>query len=141
MLTGHGPVKRSDSTDLMAGATMDTGALIAIERGSPRMQALIDEAAAAGVDVAVPAAVLGQAWRGTQRQALLARFFRLANVDVVVLDESAARTAGVLCGRAGSNDIVDASVVVCARLRRHSVVTSDPNDLARLDPELRLLQP
>lgn len=105
------------------------------------MQALIDEAVAAGADLAVPAAVLGQAWRGTQRQALLARFLRLAIVDVVALDEPAARTAGVLCGRAGTDDIVDASVVVCARLRRHSVVTSDPSDLARLDADLRLLAP
>lgn len=120
---------------------MDTGALIAIERGRPRMQALIDEAATAGADLAVPAAVLGQAWRGTQRQALLARFLRLAIVDVVALDEPAARTAGVLCGRAGTVDVVDASVVVCARLRRHSVVTSDPRDLSRLDADLRLLAP
>ena len=125
----------------MAGVTLDAGALIAIERGGPRMQALIDEAVAAGADVAVPAAVLGQAWRGTQRQALLARFLRLAIVDVVSLDEPAARTAGVLCGRAATDDIVDASVVVCARLRRHSVVTSDRSDLSRLDPDLRLLAP
>lgn len=125
----------------MAGTTLDTGALIAIERGRPRMQALIDEAVAAGVPMAVPVAVLGQSWRGTPRQALLSRFLRLAIVDVVVLDEPAARAAGVLCGRAGTDDIVDASVVVCARLRRHSVITSDPRDLARLDSDLVLLQP
>ena len=85
--------------------------------------------------------MLGQAWRETQRKALLARFLRLAIVDVVSLDEPAARTAGVLCGRAGTDDIVDASVIVCARLRRHSVVTSDRSDLSRLDPDLRLLAP
>ena len=125
----------------MAGVTLDAGALIAIERGRPRMQALIDEAVAAGAEVAVPAAALGQAWRGTQRQALLARFLRLAIVDVVALDEPAARAAGVLGGRAGTDDIVDASVVVCAGLRRHAVVTTDASDLARLDPDLRLLAP
>jgi hypothetical protein len=48
----------------VADVTLDTGALIAIERGDPRMQALLDEAAAVGADLAVPAGVLAQAWGG-----------------------------------------------------------------------------
>jgi hypothetical protein len=31
------------------------------------------------------------------------------------------------------------SVVICARVRGHSVVTGDPDDLAALDPALRLV--
>jgi hypothetical protein len=46
----------------VAGVTLDTGALIAIERGDPRLHALLDEAAAIGADLAVPAAVVAQAW-------------------------------------------------------------------------------
>ncbi len=125
----------------MAGVTLDTGALIAIELGHPRIQALIDEAFVAGATVAVPAGVLAQAWRGSSRQAVLARFLRLPIVEVVPLDEPGARAAGVLCGRAGTHDVVDASVVLCARRRQHAVVTGDSADLARLDPGLRLLQP
>lgn len=125
----------------MSGATLDTGALIAIERGSRRMQALLDEAAVADAVLAVPAGVVGQAWRGQPRQARLARFLRQPNVDVVALDEPAARAAGVLCGRAATNDVVDASVVLCARQRQHDVVTSDPGDLRVLDPTLRFLEP
>ncbi|MDQ4089714.1 MAG: PIN domain-containing protein [Actinomycetota bacterium] len=125
----------------MAGVTLDTGALIAIERGSRRMQALLDEAAVAGEVVAVPAGALAQAWRGQPRQARLARLLRQRMVDVVALDEPTARAAGVLCGRAATSDVVDASVVICARQLRHVVVTSDAADLRRLDPSARLLEP
>jgi PIN domain len=122
----------------VSGATLDAGALIGIERGDRRMQALLDEATAAGLSFAVPAGALGQAWRGSPRQARLARFLRLPNVTVVPLDGPAARAAGALCGRAGTNDVVDASVVVCARLHDDVVVTSDPDDLRVLDPRLRI---
>jgi predicted nucleic acid-binding protein len=121
------------------GITLDTGALIAVERGDRRLQALLDEATATGSDLAVPAGVIAQAWRGSLRQARLARFLALSSVTAVVLDEPEARAAGALCGRAGTADVVDASVVICARARAHSVVTGDPDDLAALDPALRLV--
>ncbi len=124
----------------MSGATLDAGALIAIERGEPRLQALLDEAAAAGLGIAVPAGVIAQAWRGSSRQARLARFLALSAVTTVPLDEPEARAAGVLCGRTGTSDVVDASVVICARARGHAVVTGDPGDLAALDPALRLVR-
>ncbi len=123
----------------MAGVTLDTGALIAIERGDPRLQALLDEAHAAGADLAVPAGVVAQAWRGGTRQARLARFLRLATVTVIPLDDPGARAAGALCGHASTSDVVDASVVICARDRDHAVISSDPGDLAALDPTLRII--
>lgn len=123
----------------MAGLTLDTGALIAIDRGDRRLQALLDEAAAARAELAVPAGVIGQAWRSGS-QARLARFLGLEIVSAVPLDEREARAAGVLCGRAGTADVIDASVVICARARGHAVVTGDPEDLAALDPSLRLVE-
>ena len=123
----------------MAGVTLDTGALIAIERGDPRLQALLDEAAAVGAGLAVPAGVLAQAWRGSARQVRLARFLALPIVEVVAFDEPEARAAGTLCGRVGTADVIDASVVVCARTRGHVVITGDPDDLAALDASLRLV--
>lgn len=123
----------------MAGVTLDTGALISIERGDPRLQALLDEAHAAGADLVVPAGVVAQAWRGGSRQARLARLLRLATVTVVPLDEPQARAAGALCAHTNTDDIVDASVVICARDRDHAVISSDPDDLAALDPTLRIV--
>jgi len=99
---------RSGWVDLVAGVTLDTGALIAIERGDRRLQAIIDEAAIAGAEIAVPAGVVAQAWRGSARQARLSRFLALDAVICVPLDEPEARAAGALCGRAGTADIVDA---------------------------------
>ena len=46
------------------------------------------------------------------------------------------RAAGVLYGRTGTSDVVDASAALCARERDHHVDTSDPQDSAVLDPEL-----
>ncbi len=124
----------------LAGVTFDTGALIAIERGEPRLQALLDEASVAGADIAVPAGVIAQAWRGSLRQARLARFLALKIVTAVPLDEAEARATGALCGRTGTSDVVDASVVICARGRGHMVVTGDRDDLAALDPALGLVE-
>jgi predicted nucleic acid-binding protein len=120
------------------GVTLDTGALIGIERGQRRMQALLEEATVVGLSFSVPAAVLAQAWRGSPRQARLMHFLGLGNVSVVPLDEASARATGVLCGRAGTSDIVDASVVICARTRDTVVITSDPEDIRRLDPLVRI---
>lgn len=85
--------------------------------------------------------MVAQAWRGQPRQARLVRFLRQRNVEAVQLDDPLARAAGVLCGRTGSDDVVDVSVVLCARQRHHVVVTSDPDDLRLLDPTLRLVEP
>jgi hypothetical protein len=57
---------------------------------------------------------------------------------VPALDEVLAEAVGVLCGRAGSSDVIDASVVLVARREGAVVVTSDVDDLRRLDPGLRL---
>jgi hypothetical protein len=60
-------------------------------------------------------------------------------VNVAALGEAEAKAAGVLCGRTGTTDVIDASVVITARLSRKAVVTSDADDLRRLDPHLSLM--
>ncbi len=83
--------------------------------------------------------MIAQAWRGSKRQARLARFLGLGTVTAVALDEPAARAAGLLCALTDTADIVDASVVVCARERGHAVMTADEGDLRALDPRLPLV--
>jgi hypothetical protein len=121
------------------GLTLDAGALIGWEKRSHPVRAVIDAARRRKWVVAVPAGVLAQVWRDGARQVLLARLVTAPPVEVVPLDEHGARAAGELCGRLGHADIVDASVVLCARRRGHVVVTSDPGDLARIDPNLPLI--
>lgn len=116
---------------------LDAGALIAIERADRDTAAVIEAARQDGREVVVPAGVVGQAWRGgVGRQARLARFLGAPDVLVDALTDAGARAAGVLCGVARTADVVDASVVISARLRHATVVSSDRDDLRALDPAL-----
>lgn len=116
--------------DRMTGVAYDSGALIAAERGERRMwarhRALLLRR---GVPV-VPAPVVAQCWRGTPRQAQLARL--LAGCQVEPLDDTRARATGTLVGRAGISDIVDACVVEGALRRRDLVISSDEGDLTAI---------
>lgn len=123
----------------MSGTTLDGGALIALERGSKRMIALVERAIAHGSTLTVPTTVIAQAWRDGSRQPRIARLLRSRVTEVVVLDELTARAVGVICGLSGVADVVDVSVAVCARKRGQAVVTSDPVDIGAIDPTLTLL--
>lgn len=123
----------------MPGLTLDAGALIAFERNDRRVVALIARTLEHGHGLAVPAGVVGQVWRDGRRQARLARLLGAADTEVVTLDDRRARDAGQLCGVRRTADIVDASVVLCARTRGHRIVTSDADDLRRLDASIPLI--
>lgn len=117
---------------------LDAGALIAFERGDARMRALLREGLKTGVRFVIPAGALGQAWRGTARQAPLRALVGGRTTVVVPLDQLLAEAAGVLCGRTRTSDVVDASVVLVARQQRAVVVTSDVGDLRHLDATVPL---
>lgn len=119
--------------------TLDAGALIAFERRDRRMEVIVHTARTRGDRLAVPAGVLAQVWRDGRTQAELAMLLRLPFVDVVPLTAVDAKLAGQACALAGTADIVDASVVVVAGRQGGHVVTSDPDDLRRLDPTLPLV--
>jgi len=121
------------------GIVLDTGALIALERGDKRMIALLHRALAQGRAFRVPAGVVGQAWRNSGVQVTLARFLRSEEVEIVPLDEQLVRACGELCGAASAWDVIDASVVIVARERMDLIVTSDPGDLRRLDPAAQII--
>jgi hypothetical protein len=83
--------------------------------------------------------VVGQVWRDGRRQARLATLLGGPRVEVEPLDDHRARAAGQLCGVRGTEDIIDASVVLCARTRKHQILTGDVDDLLRLDPNADLI--
>ena len=124
----------------MAGVTMDTGGLIALERNDRRVVALLVRARETGARLTVPATALAQAIRQPERQARLARLVRQPTTDVVVLDRVDATNVGRLLAASGTADVVDAHVVVCARRAGQQVLTSDPEDLKALDPSIRLIK-
>ena len=65
---------RARARTAKAGITLDTGALIALDRGDKRMIALLRQALAQGCAFRVPSGVLGQAWRDARVQVTLGRF-------------------------------------------------------------------
>lgn len=119
---------------MSAEIVLDAGALIALDRNDRRMWAVLRVAADEGKPVYVPAGVIAQAWRDGSRQALLSRALR--HCDEVPLDGVVARAAGLLCGQAGTADVIDASVALTASTLARSadalVFTSDPSDIAHL---------
>ncbi len=93
------------------------------------MWAIHRRALECGIIPTVPAGVLGQGWRGGP-QAQLSRM--LVGCRIEALDEQRARSAGTASARAGTSDIIDASVVVGAAARSDLVITSDEADIGRI---------
>ena len=120
--------------------TLDAGALIAIDRGDRRMIAMLDQVVAQGGRFHVPVGALGQAWRDGKRQAMLARFARGAEVEVVPLDGALSRACGELLAATDTSDVIDASVVIVGLRVQGPIFTSDLEDLARLDPKGALVK-
>jgi len=123
----------------MTTLVLDSGALIAVERGDRPTLLILEAARRQDRTFVVPAGVVAQVWRGGSRQARLARFLSARGVGVEVLTEAGAKAAGQVCGQAGTSDVVDASVVVTARRHRATVVSSDRADLEVLDPGIIVL--
>jgi hypothetical protein len=69
-------------------------------------------------------------WRDPQgRQARLARLLR--SVDIRPVDDEVGRAAGVLIGQAGTQDPIDATLMLLAH-PGDRILTSDPQDIQRL---------
>jgi len=123
----------------MPGVTFDAGGLIALDRDDRRVVVLLARAREIGARVTVPASALAQALRRPERQIRLSRLIRQPTTDIVDLGRVDATNVGRLLAASGTSDITDAHVVICARRSGQPVITSDPGDLRRLDPALRLI--
>jgi hypothetical protein len=105
---------------------LDTGALIAYERGSPTVQAFLERAYRSGEDVRTPTGVVAQAWKGGPKQARLAKLLR--GVDERELTGKQARSVGRLLARAAATDVIDGTVVDIAN-DGDEILTGDPADI------------
>ncbi len=115
---------------------LDAGALIAVDRGDRRVIRLLELAE----DIHVPVGALAQAWRNPARQVRLVRVVSSEEVAIHPLDAAGARAVGQMCAATATSDVVDASVVLVARLVGGVAVTCDSDDLRRLDPGLDLVE-
>jgi hypothetical protein len=105
---------------------LDAGALIALERRDGRMIALADALHDARRSAFVPSGVV-------------VRLIRADAVRIDPLTDDVAYGIGALLAVSGGSDVVDGHVVHLARRLRATVVTSDPDDIAALDPRLSLV--
>jgi hypothetical protein len=108
--------------------TLDTGALVALERRKQRMWKVLHRARSLGVVPVVPADVVAEWWRGRSD----VREQILASVVVEPLTDRLARLAGECLARVGGSTTVDAIVMASAAQRGDAVYTGDVGDLERL---------
>lgn len=112
------------------GLVLDTGGLIAFDRGDRQVAALVEAARRRRDRVITSSGCVAQAWRGSgSHRALLARLLR--GTAEVGLDSRTSRTTGELCGVAKTTDVVDAHVALLTG-DGDVVMTSDVEDLRRL---------
>lgn len=110
------------------GITFDTGVLIALERRKQAAWEIYRRAHERQAPITVPAAVVGEWWRGRTdvREAI-----RLS-VHVEPLTDAIARLAGEALASVKGATTIDAFVMASAALRGDFVYTADVPDLERL---------
>jgi predicted nucleic acid-binding protein len=123
------------------GFVFDAGAFIALERRSPFMISILNEALHGTIEVVLPRTVIAQVWRGTPRQANVGRLVSagLRRGSPVVIDEltaERAREIGVKIGQTSHPDILDVHVALAAAERGHAVLTSGDADIAKVNRDL-----
>jgi predicted nucleic acid-binding protein len=114
---------------------LDTGALIAAERGKLRVARFFQLASIGRARLLIPLVVVAEWWRGRTdaREEILAAAEISASLRVV-------QAAGVALARAKGVDArqtVDAIVMATAALFGGIVLSSDPEDLSRLGSHFR----
>jgi predicted nucleic acid-binding protein len=117
----------------MAGLTLDTGALIGLERRHHRIRRIFATAVRDGVRVTVPSAAIVEWWRGRTDVAEDI----LASVDVDPVDDGLARAAGEALAAIPRATAIDAIVMASAARRGDIVYTSDFEDMSRLQAHFR----
>jgi predicted nucleic acid-binding protein len=109
---------------------VDAGPFIAAaDRLDSRLWAIVKRAAQRGEELHTTHAVLAQVWRDPSRQVRLARALRY--FETHPLDDSV--SVGRRLAESGTADVVDAHLVVVAERLGTFVLSSDRDDMVRLD--------
>lgn len=119
--------------------TLDTGALIGMERRHLRALAFLRTAIASKTPLVAPTAAIAEWWRGRTdaREALLGLLI------VEPFDTALAKVVGEAMGRVKDSTLADTIVMASAARSGGVVLTSDFDDLTRLQvhfPSVRVLE-
>jgi predicted nucleic acid-binding protein len=125
-------VGRRIATPLTPRLVLDTGALIALERGDARVRRQLENATRRGCVVVVPVMVVMEAMAGACSQARLNQALAVIDVELPLVPAIAHQAVG-LKARAGVGSDVDAIVVLEAlAVPGSAILTSDPSDIHAL---------
>jgi predicted nucleic acid-binding protein len=117
---------------------LDAQGLVRLAEADEHVLVRVQEADASGADMVTAASTLTEVLRGGPRDARIHRILR--RVTVAEIDKNVGRKAGELLGATGMSGhrcTVDALLAVVALAQRRPVIllTSDPDDMARLTEE------
>ena len=125
---------------MLPGFTLDTGALIALQRKKARAWRFVELAMHDGLDLRAPADVLAEFWRGGPTFAPVATLVD-TGIEWIDVTTTLAKRAGRALADAGPGpSAVDALVATVAASFGDTVLTSDPEDFARLARHYRSLR-
>lgn len=122
----------------MSAFVLDTGALIAAEHRRLRMKRLLELARAETIALVVPGVCIAEWWRG--RTDVRERILSASIVDHG--DDALMKLAGEAQARVRASTAIDAIVMATAARRGGMVLTSDVDDMQRLQtafPDVRVL--
>lgn len=115
----------------MTGITLDTGAIIALEKGKRRILSVVSVAIANDIPIMVPVTALAEFWREPSQ----AMRVLLADFTVLTMTSRDAEALGTVLGRLGRRAgplFVDASVAVFAAVYAPILYTADPDDMSEI---------
>ena len=129
----------------MAGLTLDTGALVALERYRADMVKVVETARQAGASIVVPANAIAEWWRGRTGR----REYVRGMIEIRAVDERIAKLAGEALAslkrrRVEMDDrvTIDATVMATAGLFGTNLYTGNFDDMdlfGRFFPSVKLL--
>jgi predicted nucleic acid-binding protein len=123
----------------VTGYTLDTGALIALERRGQRVTGILRIAREDGARVTAPANVIAEWWRRRTDM----RETILGAIRIEPMAEDLAKLVGEALAEVRGASLVDATVMASAGRRGDIVLTQDVDDLSRFAvrfPGVRILR-
>ena len=130
------PEEKEEDRRVKEAITLDTGALIALERGDLRMGRVFVHARTQCIPMFAPADAVAEWWRG--RTDVREKVLRAMVVEP--LSARIAKSAGEALAAVKGATTIDAIVMATAALRGGVVYTSDFRDLERLGSHFRGVQ-